>query len=507
VPFDSSESTIAQESPQGNIRESIVRWSGLAPDALPEGLRGMRDVYSKTDTADVNPAAQEEIPGAPFLEEEAGETAAWPRFIAWCRLFWEQRRLLLRWSGIALVIATLTAFLMPRTYESTTRLMPPDDQTGSTVSMMAALAKGTAAATGVSSDLASLAGSALGIRSNAGLFVGVLRSRTVEDRLIDRFDLRKVYGKRYMQDAREKLTKNTAITEDRRSGIITITVSDHDAKRATELAQAYVQQLNQLVNELSTSAAHRERVFLEGRLASVKRELDAAAKDLGEFSSKNATLDVKDQGRAMVEAAATLQGQLIAAESELQGLRQIYTDNNVRVQSVRARIDELQHQLDKMGGQGGVLPAKQQNQLYPSIRELPLLGITYAELYRRNRIQEVVYETLTQQYELAKVQEAKEIPSVKVLDVANVPEKKSFPPRLIFMLLGTALGFSCGIAWIWGRTKWDAVPAEHPGKAFAQEVYAGAAVRVRRAWRHRSRMREKVPFLRARATAAGEKQD
>src|SRR5262249_6717712 len=118
-----------------------------------------------------------------------------------------------------------------------------------------------------------------------------------------------------------------------------------------------------------------------------------------------------------------LQGELIAAQSELEGLRQIYTDENVRVRATRARIAGLQHELEKLGGKGDTPGAEdQENTLYPSIRKLPLLGATYADLYRRVAVQEVVYETLTKQCELAKVQEAKEIPSVKVLDPAEVPE-------------------------------------------------------------------------------------
>ena len=124
----------------------------------------------------------------------------------------------------------------------------------------------------------------------------------------------------------------------------------------------------------------------------------------------------------MVEAAATLQGQLIAAESELQGLKQIYTDSNPRVRSLNARVDELKRQLDKLGGKGeSMTEASDQpgDSLYPSIRKLPLLGVTYADLYRRTMIQEAVLETLTKEYEIAKVQEAKEIPTVKVLDAAE----------------------------------------------------------------------------------------
>jgi len=145
------------------------------------------------------------------------------------------------------------------------------------------------------------------------------------------------------------------------------------------------------------------------------------------------------------------------------------------VRSAEARIGELKHQLQKLGGAGGEGAQSKsgdaQGDLYPSIRKLPLLGVTYADLYRRTKIQEAVYETLTQQYELAKVQEAKETPSVKVLDPARVPERKSFPPRLLIMLLGTSLALASGTAWVLGNARWGEMDPQDPGKMFALEVF------------------------------------
>ena len=277
-----------------------------------------------------------------------------------------------------------------------------------------------------------------------------------------------------MEDARKDLANHTAISVDRKSQFITITVTDKSPQRAAAMAQAYVEELNRLVAELSTSSARRERIFLEGRLQSVSQDLESAEKNFSQFASKNAAIDVKEQGRAMVEAAATLQGQLIAAESELQGLKQIYNDNNVRVRSMKARVDELKHQLDKMGGKGESMTevsAQPSDSLYPSIRKLPLLGVTYANLYRHTKIQEAVLETLTKEYEIAKVQEVREIPTVKVLDSANVSDKKSFPPRLLIMFLGTFLAGCFGGLYVLGSSSWNAIDPQNPGKQFATKVW------------------------------------
>src|ERR1700704_1313283 len=226
--------------------------------------------------------------------------------------------------------------------------MPPDTQSTSGMAMMAAMA---AKAGG---GLAGVAGDLLGVKNSGALFIGVLRSQTSQDRLIQQFDLRKVYGKRLAVDARTKLDENTSISEDRKSGIITISVTDHSPQRAAALASAYVDQLNSLVSELSTSSAHRERVFLEERLKVAKQDLDDASNQLAQFSSKNNTLDIQQEGKAMLDAAGTIAGEMIAAQSQLEGLRQIYTDNNSRVRSLNGRVAELRRQLQKLSGtQGG----------------------------------------------------------------------------------------------------------------------------------------------------------
>jgi len=323
-------------------------------------------------------------------------------------------------------------------------------------------------------DLSLLANEALGMKSTGALFIGILRSQTVEDRLVDRFNLRKVYSVSYLQDARKKLEQRTTISEDRKSGIISITVSDSDPKRAAALAQANVEELDTLVAQLSTSSAHRERVFLEERLANVKNDLEQVAQRFSQFSSRNMTIDLKDEARAVLENSAGIEGQLIASESELKGLKTIYGDENVRVRTTQARISELRRQLEKLGGpqsaEGEPSAITPNGSALPTIRNLPLLGATYADLYRRAQLEEVVFQALTQQYELVKVQEAKETPSVKVLDPPNIPERRSFPPRLLIIFSSGLLALSGGVFFLHAEQRWVELDASDPGKAFLGEV-------------------------------------
>jgi uncharacterized protein involved in exopolysaccharide biosynthesis len=388
------------------------------------------------------------------------------RLVARLRLFWDARKLFLG----ALVFGALTsmglALLIPVRYDATTQLMPPDGQAGSGMAMLSALA-------GRAGGLGGAAGDLLGVKNSGALFVGILESRTVQDRLVAQFDLRRIYHAGRMEDARAVLTAHTRIAEDRKSGIISVTVMDHDPRLAAAMAQAYVDELDRLVEQVSTSSARRERVFLEERLRAVKLDLDSAAQKFSIFASKNTAIDIPAQSKAMVEAAATLEGQLIAAEAELHGLEAMYTEQNVRVRSLRARVTELRAQLGKMGGQSGTSAAPSSEtdaSLYPAIRQLPLLGVTYADLFRQTKIQETVYELLTQQYELAKVQEAKEVPSVKVLDAAVVPTKKSFPPRGLLTGTGTSFALLAMCAWILIRQAWREIDPQDPGKQFAAEI-------------------------------------
>lgn len=408
-----------------------------------------------------------EVPesGVPGTSTASEDQRADRGMVAHLRLLWEQRRLLRRAVLCGVLTSTLIAFLIPKRYEATTQLMPPEGQPGAGMAMLAALSarSGGGALGGIAGDL-------LGVKNNGALFVGILQSRTVADRLIEQFQLRHVYHASKIEDARKVLAEHTSIREDRKSGILTITVTDHDPQRGAAIAQAYVRELDHLVAEVSTSSARRERVFLEERLRDVKRDLDAAAQKFSEFASKNTAIDIPAQGKAMVEAAATLQGQRIAAKSELRGLEQVYTDQNVRVRALRARVAELSQQLQKLGGSDSPAEVKNDNSLYPSIRKLPLLGATYADLHRRTKIQETVFELLTQQYELAKVQEVKEIPSVKVLDAPVVPTKKSFPPRLLLIVAGTLLAVVLTAGWVFLRQRWNEIDPNDPGRALAEEM-------------------------------------
>jgi len=391
-------------------------------------------------------------------------------------LLWQHRRLLARVTSISLVVSLGIAFLLPKQYKSTASIMPPDQQNSGAMMLAALAGRGGLGAFG------SLASGLFGGHTTTALFVNLLQSGTVRGHLIDRFDLQRVYHSRYRFTAAKRLARQTKITDDKKSGVITIEVEDTDPVRARDMAKAYLEELNNLVTKTSTSAARQERIFIENRLHAVEGDLERAQLELSEFSSKNSTIDIKEQTRAMVETGARVQGELLVEQSGLQSLRQIYGDNNVRVKGTEARIAALRRDLAQMTGSsaplssetsasGGAAGVPDDNgALYPSLRQLPRLAVPYADLYRRVKVQETVFELLTQQYEMARIEEAKDVPVISVIDIPGVPEKKSFPPRLIVTLLLTFLSCATVSAWILLREAWTRLSRDDPRRQLASEV-------------------------------------
>lgn len=402
------------------------------------------------------------------------EKANW---VANASLFWDHRRTIARVAGVVFVLSILVALLLPKEYVSRARIMPPE-QGGNSAAMLAALL-GKSSAGG----LAGLAGSLLSTKNNGALFVALLHSGTVSGHLIDRFDLQRVYHKRYREDTAKRLGHLTKVTEDTKSGVISIAVTDETRERARDLAQGYLDELNNLVTKVNTSSAHREREFIEQRLNTVQAELQRAQLELSNFSSKNTTIDIKEQTRATVEAGAKLEGQLIAGESELDSLRQIYGNQNVRVRAAEARNAILQRELQRANGQS----SSDENDVdashpYPALRQLPQLGVQWANLYRNVRIHETVFDLLSQEYETARIEEVKSIPTVSVIDVPGLPERKSGPRRTLIVLISTLLSAVMTALFLIARRSWQQMNDEDPRRLLAMRI----AMTARDRWRRRS---------------------
>ena len=415
----------------------------------------------------IHPELEKRYSPSPEPEDKKGEKL-------W--VLWRARRFLWGVTWKTLIASIVLAFVIPSHYKSAVRFVPGENSSNSSgSSMMGLLSKAIGSdtsGTGFGLDAASL----LGAKTPGAFYVEVLKSRTVQDRLINRFDLRARYSKSTYFEARKKLAQFTYIEEDKKSGVITLTVTDYEPAIAARLANAYVDELNRLAVDLNTSSAHRERQFLEERLTTAKQDLARASASLSQFTSANSMVDPQNEGRAVMDAAARMQGELIASETELKGLQQIYSDDNVRVRTLKARMAELQSQLRKLIGQRNDAAGTQDtvgwSAPYPSMHTLPGLGSRYAELYREAKIQEAVYAFVTQQFEMAKIQEAKELPIVRVMDAGVAPEKRSSPIRSLIVagsLLG-ALFLAC--FWILGKYRWQQLPIDDSYRMLAADVAA-----------------------------------
>lgn len=266
-------------------------------------------------------------------EFEPPQASRWREIFAdSARLLWRRRLFLIAITLVATMLSSIVSLLLSPRYESTTRLLPalPSSPSNELSRMLRPEATALAGLAGVSPGL------------GEGRFLALLQSRVLADRIIDRFGLMKSYGTKYRHQARTALADHTVISDDRKTGVITITVSDRDPKRAADLAGAYVKELEQLNAEMNTSGAHMEKVFLETRVEELGRELHESAERLSQFSTKYSVVDAPQQAKSTVEAALALHGQLVAAEAELKGLEEIYSRNSARVRAASAKIAESQ---------------------------------------------------------------------------------------------------------------------------------------------------------------------
>jgi capsule polysaccharide export protein KpsE/RkpR len=390
-----------------------------------------------------------------------------PTWVENASLFWDHRRILAGAAGVAFVLSILFSLSLPKEYVSTTRIMPPEQGNNSAAMLAALVGKSSAG------GLAGLAGSLLGAKNNGALFVDLLRSGTVSGHLIDRFDLQRVYHKRYRLDTAKRLSHLTKITEDTKSGVISIAVTDETRERARDLAQGYLDELNNLVARVNTSSAHREREFIEQRLNTVQTELQRAQLELSDFSSKNTAIDIREQTRATVEAGAKLEGQLVAGETELDSLRQIYGTQNVRVRAAEARNTILQRELQRANGQSGQEAGGNDidaSHPYPPLRQLPLLGVQWANLYRTVRVHETVFDLLSEEYETARIEEVKAIPTVGVIDFPGLPERKAGPHRTLIVLISTLLSLILAALCLLTRRSWFAMSDQDARRVLAARI-------------------------------------
>ncbi|TMH98249.1 MAG: lipopolysaccharide biosynthesis protein, partial [Betaproteobacteria bacterium] len=322
----------------------------------------------------------------------------------------KHKTLVLGLPAAAAVISTVVSLLLPNYYTGITKILPPQ-QTQSTSAVLAQLG-----------NLAGLAGgpAAAGLKNPNDLYVGMLKSRSVADNLIQRFDLNKLYDQNYQSLTRKRLEKETTITAGR-DGIITIQVDDRDPRRAAELANAYVDELFKLTKVLAVTEASQRRLFFERQLELAKDSLARSEASTRQALQKGGLVLVEGQGRVMAETSARLRAEITVKEIQIGAMRTFASDQNPELQRTQQQVEVLKRELARIEGTSGAGSSRPE--------ETNVKGIENLRLLREMRYNELTYELLAKQYEIAKIDEAKDSAIIQVMDKAIEPDRKSKPAR------------------------------------------------------------------------------
>jgi len=348
----------------------------------------------------------------------------------------KHKRLVLGLPLVVAIAAAIVSLLLPNIYTGTTRILPPQQSASAATALLNQLG-------GAAGVLAGATGGALGIRNSNDLYVGMLKSRTVADDLISRFDLGKTYDEARLSDIRKRLEKETTITSGK-DGIIVIEVDDKDPKRAAEIANAYVDGLTKLTRVLAVTGASQRRLFFERQLVQAKDNLTAAEIGARQGFQKGGLAQVDAQGRSMIEVTARLRAQVSSKEVQLGAMRTFAAEGNPELQRTQQELEALRRELARIEGSSPVNPGGRADASGNA-------GLNNLSRLRDVKYYEFLYELLAKQYELAKIDEAKDASVVQVMDKAMEPDRKSKPKRTLIVLLSIVVAGLIAILWAFVR--------------------------------------------------------
>jgi len=339
-----------------------------------------------------------------------------------CAALVRQRRIIIILPLITGALALTASLLMTPKYVSTAVIMPPQQQSSSVSSMLGQLG-----------GLAGGVGGIAGLKNPNDLYVGMLQSRTIADNLIERYKLKERFKKDSLDEAREKLAKVRGISNGK-DGLISIAVEDKDPKFAAEIANAYVTELAALTKSLAITEAARRRVFFEKQLTTAKEDLASAEVEMRKMQETTGMLQLEGQVKGIIANEAQLQGTIAAKTVQLQAMRSFATASNPEYIRLQEEMRGLQGQLEKLQNgenrSGGVM--------IPS-GKLPAVGVEYVRILRNVKYYETIFELIAKQYELAKIDEAKDSSMIQQLDLA-VPAQEKIKPKPLALTLAGIIG-------------------------------------------------------------------
>jgi tyrosine-protein kinase Etk/Wzc len=354
----------------------------------------------------------------------------------------ERKRIVLQVTVAFAVLAIIISLILPVRYAATVTLLPPQENS----SMGAALASQLGNLGGV----AALAGGGLGLKNPNDRYVAMLQSRTVEDAMVQRFGLMQEYHSRYLSDARKAFEGHATVDGSGKDGLIHLSVEDHDARRASELANGYVDQFRDLSQHLAITEASQRRLFFQQELEQAKNNLANAEEALEQTEQKTGVIQPDSQARALIESAASLRAQITAREVQIQGMQTYATGENSELIQAQQELAGLRAQLAKLGGSEDTSG----NEFMIPKGLVPKTGMEYVRRLRDVKYYETIFDILARQFEVAKLDEAKEGAVIQVVDPAIPPDRRSFPKRALIVIGATFAGFILGVLGALFQAAW-----------------------------------------------------
>jgi tyrosine-protein kinase Etk/Wzc len=368
-----------------------------------------------------------------------------------------RKMVIVKLCGAVAVLAVVYSLTLPNVYTATSKVLPPQKDSGG----------GLSAILGQVGGLAGLAGGAMGLGGSSELYVGILKSRSVADAVVKRLDLVNKFKTKTPDDARNALEGSLKVQVGK-DGIISISADSTDPKMAAQLANTMVEELGRKSVQLNLTKAGTERVFLEKRLEVVKQDLKKAEIDLKSFQEQHKAIKVDSQATVTIQGIARLQAEIASKEVQLATLQGFQTNESPEVRMLQATLTKMRSQFAALAGNS------RSDSVIPVVGNVPNLGLEYLRLMRELKIQEAIFEQLTKQFEVAKLNEAKDSSSLQVLDEAVVPVRKSKPKRSLIVILATFTAFFVAIFWIFAREFFEKMPAED--KERCQEIKDSLAI-------------------------------
>jgi tyrosine-protein kinase Etk/Wzc len=336
------------------------------------------------------------------------------------------------------VLALIVSFLLPNQYIAETLVIPPAQSSSSGA---AALMSQLAGAGG--GALASLASGSLGIKNTGEMYVSLFKSRTVEDAVIQRFGLMSRYKAKRMYDARKEFEDHATVVLGAKDGLIRIKVRDQNPQLSAKIANGYVDEFRKLTANLAITEAGQRRLFFQQQLREAKDNLTTAEEEMKGTQQSTGVLQIDSQAKSLIEAASLLRGQIVEKQVQIQAMRSYATEDNPEILMAKQQLSALEAQLSKLAGS----EQDSNSEFIVPKGKVPEVGMEYLRKYRDLKYRETVYELIAKQFEMAKLDEARQGAIVQVADEAVTPDKKSSPPRSIIVVLVMLLAFIIAILW------------------------------------------------------------